>query len=131
MVLAALPCASARAVDASVAPTNAEPAASVRNCLRSMMNFSSVSGSALCHFSRLRGAGCFAPDVVPGEDGGRAAGMDEDQHVVLGEAAFADMRDHPGGGFAGIDRVEHDALGAPEQAHGLVAGLARDAVAPP
>ncbi len=63
------------------------------------------------------------------EDRRRAAGVHEHHDLVRPKGAGADVLDHRGGAFAGIDRIQHHAFMAREQPDRLVAGLARHAVA--
>src|SRR6188472_3823291 len=67
--------------------------------------------------------------VVPCENCRHAAGMYKHHHFVRTESFLANVSDHGGGAFAGVDRIENDAFIPAKQKNGFVASLARNAIA--
>jgi hypothetical protein len=64
-----------------------------------------------------------------GEEGGGAAGVQEDHRLIRADRAAADVVDQAGEGFAAVDRVEEDRLAAGQHCDRLQALGGGDAVA--
>lgn len=69
--------------------------------------------------------------VGVGEEGGGAAGVEEDDGLVRAIATFADVGHEAGEGLGGVDRVEEEPFGLGCQPEGLVRVLCIHAVGRP
>src|SRR5215813_8183674 len=68
------------------------------------------------------------PEVAPGEDRGRAPGVDEDRRVSPREAPATSVGDQRRRALPRVDRIEDESLRAREQLDGFLALRARSAV---